>query len=472
MYYADRLAEWATSLKFADIPTEVVELAKLCIQDWTGITMYGSIAPWSKILLDLAKAEGGEKEASIVVDGAKVPATNAAMVNAVMALSYDLSDTFLATALHPGCCVIGAALAMGEREKTSGKDLITAVVAGYETTARIGLALNKPPQRSISGRGFEANGLIPSFGAAVAAGKLLDLNKDQMTNAIGLCSSSMGGGLIEYLVDGNWTYRWNAGKTASDGIRHALMAKKGFVGPHAVFEGHWDDKGRYGAINAFAGDMTHASEMINDLGERWAVKDIGFKYYGCCHYIHGFNDGMLKLMREKQIQPADIAEITCFVPHMTLFLAVPREAKIRPANLTVSQWSLPFCLAATIIDGHLLHPADQLSEKRLSDPQALELAQRIQAVRSRELDEIIREENVLQSPLKVKLKDGREYETTTSCKGFADNPLSDEEAGSKFKTLTSKVLSEEKVATLTTMLNSLEEINDVSQLARAMCVRQ
>ena len=114
-----------------------------------------------------SSAEGGEKEASIAVDGAKVPAANAAMVNAVMALSYDLSDTFLATALHPSCCVIGAALAVGEREKASGKGLITAVVAGYEITARIGLALNKPPQRSISGRDFEANGLIPSFGAAV-----------------------------------------------------------------------------------------------------------------------------------------------------------------------------------------------------------------------------------------------------------------------------------------------------------------
>ena len=114
MYYAESLAEWATALEFGDIPPKVVELAKRCIIDWVGISIYGSLSPWSKILLDVAQAEGGREEASIAVDGTMVPAASAAMVNAVMALSYDLSDTFLATALHPSCCVIGAALAMAE----------------------------------------------------------------------------------------------------------------------------------------------------------------------------------------------------------------------------------------------------------------------------------------------------------------------------------------------------------------------
>jgi len=468
-YYAEEVAKWAISLDFNDIPQDVINIAKHCLSDWTGISIYGSMAPWSQAIASIVKDEKGKEEASILADGAKIPAPNAALVNGVMTLSYDLSDTFFETALHPSCGIISSALATAEREKASGENLLTSIVAGYEVTERIGRALNKPPQRLTSSKGFEANALIPSFGATVAASKLLKLNQEQTANAIGLSSCSATGGLIEYLIDGNWTYRWNAGKAGHDGVLNALMAQRGFVGPHAVFEGHWDDKGRYGIINAFTGSINTAPEITRDLGQKWHLRDIGFKYYGCCHYIHGFTDGVLRLMKQNQIKPDSIEEITCFLPHMTLFLAVPRRIKAKPANLTISQWSLPFCLAIAIIDGHLLHPAEQLSQERLNDTKVLELAQRIKGELKEELDDVIEKEHVLQSPFKLKLKDGKEYEAATSCKGFLSNPLSEEEADFKFNALASKILSKEKVANLYSMLNKIEEIEDISKLARAMC---
>jgi len=286
-----------------------------------------------------------------------------------------------------------------------------------------------------------------------------------MANAIGLCSCSVTGGLIEYLIDGNWTYRWNGGKAGHDGVLNTLMAQKGFVGPHAVFEGHWDDKGRYGIINAFTGSKGTAPEITKDLGEKWRLRDLGFKYYGCCHYIHGFIDGILKLMKENQRKDDDIEEITCFLPHMTLFLAVPRRIKVKPANLTVSQWSLPFCLAVAIIDGHLLHPAEQLSPERFNDARTLELAQRIKGELREELDEAIKKGHVLQSPFKLKLKNGKEYEGDTSCKGFPDNPLTQSEIDSKFSVLVSRVLPKEKVANLYSLLGKVEQMEDISKLA-------
>ena len=468
-YYAEEVAKWANSLTFNDIPQDVINTAEHCLSDWVGITIYGSMSPWSQTIASIVKDEKGKEEASILADGAKVPAPNAALVNGVMTLSYDISDTFMETALHPSCGIISSALATAEREKATGKDLLSSIVAGYEVTERIGRALNKPPQRLTSSKGFEANALIPSFGATVAAGKLLKLNQEQMANAIGLCSCSVTGGLIEYLVDGNWTYRWNAGKSGHDGVLNALMAQKGFVGPHAIFEGHWDDKGRYGIINAFTGNISTALEITKDLGQKWHLRDIGFKYYACCHYIHGFTDGVLKLMKQKQIKPDDIEEITCFLPHMTLFIAVPRRIKVKPANLTISQWSLPFCLAVAIIDGHLLHPAEQLSPERLNDAKVLELAERIKGKLREELDEVIEKEHVLQSPFRLKSKDGKEYEATTSCKGFPNNPLSKEEIDFKFNALTSRVLSEEKATNLYSMLSKVEELEDISELAGAMC---
>ncbi len=468
-YYAEEVAEWATSLDFNDIPQDVIDVGKHCLSDWTGITIYGLTSPWSQAIASIVKDEKGKGEASILGDGMKVPAPNAALVNGIMTLSYDISDTFMETALHPSCGIIASALAAAEREKASGRDLLTSIVAGYEVTERIGRALNKPPQRTMSVKGLETNAAIPAFGATVVAGKLLKLNREQMANAIALCSCSMTAGLIEYLVDGNWTYRLNAGKSGHDGVLNALMAQKGFIGPLGIFEGGWDKKGRFGVINAITDSIDTAPEVTKDLGQEWHLRDIGFKYYGCCHYIHGFIDGALKLIKQNQIKPEDIEEITCFLPHMTLFLAVPRRVKVRPANLTVSQWSLPFCLAAAIIGGHLLDPAEQLSPERSDIARVYELSERIKGELKEDLDEVIEKEHILRSPLKLKLKNGKEYEVTTNCKGFSYNPLSKEEIEFKFNTLASKVLSKEKTTDLYSMLNKVEEVEDVSKLAGAMC---
>ena len=470
-YYAEQMAEWATSLRIEDVPQDVLDTAKHCLSDWVGIGIYGSLSPWSQVARDIVREHGGREEATILVDGLKVPAHNAALANGIMALSYDISDTFLETALHPSCGVIAAALATAERVRADGKALLTSIVAGYEITSRLARALNKPPKRVASSKGFESNAMIPSFGATVAAGKLLGLNQDQMSNALGLCSCSLTGGLIEYLLDGNWTYRWNGGRAGHDGVLNTLMAQKGFFGPHAVFEGQWDDKGRYGILNAFTGSIETAEELTRDLGQQWHLKGIGFKYYACCHYIHGFTNGVLDIMKGNRIAPEQIEEITCYLPHMTLFLAVPKRIKYKPANLTVAQWSLPFCLATAVMDGHLLHPADQFSEERLNDATVLGLAQRVKGVLNEELDELVREQNILRSPFKLTLKDGRDYEGSCDCKGFPYNPLTQEEVANKFNTLVSPILGEDRTKNLFSTLERVKETGDITSLVGAMCRR-
>lgn len=468
-YYAERIADWVVSLNLNDVPRHVIDISKNCLSDWIGIAIYGSLSPWSQVTTSLVKDEAGKGEASILVDGMKVPAPRAALVNGIMALSYDISDTFMETALHPSCGVVAAALATAEREKADGKSLLAAIIAGYEVSARVGLALNKSPVRLISRKGFESNALVPSFGATVAAGKLLGLDREQMCHAIGLCSCSATGGLIEYLLDGNWTYRWNGGRAGHDGVLNALMAQKGFIGPRAVFEGQWDNEGRYGLINAFTGSIETLPEIGKDLGQAWHLNNLGFKYYGCCHYIHGFIDAVLRLMREEQIKPEQIEEITCFLPRMTLFLAVPKRIKYKPANLTVAQWSLPFCLATAVIDGHLLNPAEQLSNEKLNNPSILEFSQRIKGVLDEELDKVIAEKHILQSPFKLTLKDGKQYERSSTCKGFPDNPLTKAESNYKFNTLVSRILGNDKANDLYSLLSRVEELKEVSRLVTAVC---
>ncbi|MHC1566672.1 MAG: MmgE/PrpD family protein [Candidatus Syntropharchaeia archaeon] len=465
MYYAEKISEWLSELKYDDLPKDVIEKAKECVIDWVGVAVLGSFSEWSKILVEIVSEIGGKEESTVVRYGNKIPCPNAAMVNAVMALSFDFSDTYLQAESHPSCGIVSSALAMGERVGADGKDLITSVVAGYEVMCRVGDAFNRMPTASTAIRGFDPTGIIHPFGVVATAGKLMNLNAEQMADALGLAGGSMGGGLLEYLLDGDWTYRWNPGRAAHNGIINVLMAEKGYKGPHAVFEGHWDDKGRYGALKAYAEDLSNADKLVEGLGSEWRILEMGFKYYSCCHFIQGYNDAALRLMREKEIKPEDIEEITVFVPHMSLFLAKPREIKVRPPNLTVSQWSLPFCLAVVILDGHLMDPINQLSNERVKDEKVIDLAERINVIRDRSLDEIVREKAVLESPLKMKLKDGREFEASSKCKGFADNPLTEEEFLHKFRRNT-EVLGEKKER-LVELLKNLEN-EEVSELAELL----
>ena len=466
MYYAERLAQWVVSLQYDDIPEDVIEKAKECISDWLCITVYGADSPWSKALLDVVREIGGKEEATILGYKDRVPSANAAMVHAVMALSYDLSDTYPRVELHPSCSVIASALAVAEKEKVTGKDLITSVVAAYEIITRVAGAMNRRPRSFTALKGFEANSIFPPFGAVAAAGWILNLDEGQMANAFGLAGGSMGAATIEYLIDGNWTYRWNSGRASHNAIINALMAKKGYMGPHAVFEGHWDQKGRYGVINALAGDMMYKETLVEGLGEAWNIREMAFKYYGCCHYNQGYMDGVIKLMKEHEFEADDIDEITAYLPFFALFLGVPRRVKVRPDNLTIAQWSLPFVLATAIADGHLLNPKEQLSVSRLKDPTILGLADRVKVEKDEELDRVFMEDGIFKSPLRVNLKDGRKYDVASTCKGFSHNPLSEEETDRKFDFLTSGVFSEEKRDRVKKELKSLEKVKSISEMVK------
>ncbi len=463
MYYSEKMANWATSLTYRDVPDDITMLAKRTIADWVFTALYGARSEWGKMVVDIAKSDGGRQEATIMAYGTKVPCTNAAMANAVMSLAYDLTDTFMEHALHPSCSIVAGALAVGEMQGASGRDVITAVVAAYELTKRIGDAFSLG-KRYLATKGYEAQALFPVFGTAVAAGKLLRLDAGKMNHALAIAPCSMGAGSIEYLIDGNWTYRWNVGRTAHDGVLTALLAQRGFIGPDSAFEGHWDDKGRFGAVNALAGDISWLNVLDRDLGKEWAMRKLGFKYYGCCHYNQGYQDGLLKLMRQHKFTADDIDEVVCRVPHMTLFLGVPRKLKVRPPNLTVAGWALPIVLAVTALDGHLLDPAAQTSDQRIREPNVLALADRIKVELDKNLDGIVAQRGELMSPMRVRLKNGEEHSIEVGCKGFPHNPISDSEFDTKFRMLAKGVISQDTIETLIAHLADLEKVPDVRQL--------
>jgi 2-methylcitrate dehydratase PrpD len=178
-----RLASFVSNLKYSDLPKTVVDHMKLCLIDTIGCGLFGSTLPWGKILAKFAKDLGGKKESTLLGMKYKASAPNAALANGTMIHGFELDDIHRLSILHPGSVTLPAALAVGEsRKKCTGKEFLTAMIAGYETGLRIGMCVGA----SHLHKGYHPTGTHGTFAAAAAAGKLLGLDEEKMTIALAL----------------------------------------------------------------------------------------------------------------------------------------------------------------------------------------------------------------------------------------------------------------------------------------------
>ena len=230
-FLAEMLADHITTLSFRALPAEVVEKAKLLVLDTLGVMFLGSETPWTRIVLDHFNEQGGAGESDVVQHHLRLPAAGAAFVNGTMAHSFDYDDDL--AACHVACCVIPAALAVGQKNHASGKEVLTAIVLGYDVTVRLAETLDG---HHLYGQGFHPTPVCGTLGAVASASRLLGLSGEEITNAMGIAGSFLSGSL-EWLSDGSMTKRFHGGKSASEGVTASLLAKRGFTGPHAIFEG-------------------------------------------------------------------------------------------------------------------------------------------------------------------------------------------------------------------------------------------
>ena len=198
----------------------------------------------------------------------------------------DYDDTFEGGPVHSGAVIIPAALAIGEMEGLSGERLLLATAYGSELLCRLSLVTPK----AIHKAGFHPTAVIGAMAAAAAVSVALKLNKQQTVSALGI-AGSMASGIIEYLAEGTWTKRMHAGWAAQSGMRAALMARGGFLGPRTVFEG------THGFFHAFAPSRKPAFNfLLDDLGARWVIDDIAFKPYACGTMTQPFIDCAIELL--------------------------------------------------------------------------------------------------------------------------------------------------------------------------------
>lgn len=441
-----RLADFAAGLKFEDLPADVCDHARNCIQDTVGISIFGAQLPWGKIIIDYARRNAASGPCTILgAPGSKISAPFAALANGLLAHSFEMDSLRKPSAgVHPGG-LVSPALAAAETVDASGKDLITAFVAAMEVTTRIGNAT----RHSCEKKGFHAPGLTGAFGAAVAAGNLLKLDTKHMCNALGI-AGSLCSGLMEYAKSGSggMVKRLHIGRAAEGGVMAATLAKDGFEGPSSVLEGP------FGFLSAFA-EGAQPDKLTENLGETWETRTICYKRCSCHITAHAPIQAFEELRREIGFTGRDVESIVIGASKKVL----GNHNHPEPKDTMAAQFSVPFSVALSFYH----NPMDPYSFMKvdISDPEILELSRKI---RLEFFEETANPGQAWSCQVTVKLKDGRTAQKTMlDFRGSPTEPMSPEEFDAKFLAA-SRTLGAEKAAALLAGLKDLKNQKSIAKL--------
>ena len=344
------------------------------------------------------------------------------------------------TGVHPGATVLTGALATAEEANVSGKDLITAFVAGVECMFRIAAAAKSTSEKL----GFHAPGFTGVFGSAIAASRIMELSTAQTTMAMGI-GGSFCSGLMAFVKSGQggMVKRIHMGRAAEGGVTAAMLAARGFEGPEVILEG------KFGALDVFARDAD-LSVIPVGLGERWETLTITFKTFPCHVTAQSPVQALLALRAKQPFATDEVAAITVEVADKVL----SHHADPAPRDVATAQYSLPFTIALA------LHrdPGDPQTflDGPNQDPAILDLAKRVT------LEPYAKDganEDQMACRLFITLKDGRTLSIArTDFEGTATSPLTRERLEQKFLKTSSSVIGEQQRTELLARLNHLEDV--------------
>ncbi len=400
MTETEQLAEFALDPALDHPPAEASRMVSFCLLDFVGCAVGGSNTWMGQAIREYVAEQGGTPEATIIAGGGlKVPVGAAALCNGQQGNILDFDDTYLDLG-HTGPAVIPAALALGERLDASYAQIRGAIVAGYEVAHRIGLAIRPSDER------FRV--LYPvgwhSFGATVAAGRLLGLTHRQMMNAFGITAEHA---QVATTISTDTVHAFKAGKlgqAGAIGVMAALLAAKGFEGKRTILNA---DRALWLAL----GSDRFAPDVLTDgLGDRLSISDISFKPFPACRMIHGALGAASVLVASHDFEPGQIrgATVRSFSRTLQLTDPAPKSAEAVP-------FSLPFTLALTLRQTPV--GPQWSSPEMLADPEVLALARKVQVEADPEMDAAVDRTGMLPAEVSIQLSDGRELRER-----FADAP--------------------------------------------------
>jgi len=452
-----KLSESLSKLTFDNIPKKVINKTKLLLLDYIGYTLYAcKKEDAAEIIISTIKEMGGNPESTILGYGLKSSCLLAAFANGSMGHMTELDDTHAATMSHPGDSIIAAALALGEREGISGKELLVSIISGYEAALRIGEAV----MPTHYWRGFHPSATFNTFGAAVVAGKIFNFNTNQIASVMGLAGLQASGYTYYILEKVRMPKDFNTGRAAFSGVLSALLVQKGFQGGKTILESE------QGFCKLYADPFSINLDRISDkVGEVFKVLEVAHKPYTACRHAHAAIDATLNIIKERKISLDEVEKVIVKIFDTGAHFVDDPEPWLSEKGSYGTRFSAQFNVAVAIIEGEegirsLLDR--EYVKKKVEDPYIRSLIKKIKIVPDSELDK--------EFPYKwATIVEIKTKQDNYSCrvdypKGEPQNPISYEDLLYKFRKLASNVLDDTNIEKVINVVANIEESKNIKEL--------
>jgi len=451
------IASFVAGTGFDDLPGDVVEIAKRCIVDGTGVMLAGSTEQCAQIVRSYIADVAGKAEATTLGAGSlRAPAHLAALANGVAGHALDWDDTALSlekdrsVLIHPTMQPLCAGLAVGETVGASGPELLTAFALGFDVQVKIAEAI--APEHFAGGRGFHSSGTIGVFGSTVTAAKLMGLDEEQIRHALAIAATMSAGLGVNH---GTMSKPLNMGRAAETGVTAARLAGLGFDGPARAFEG-----GR-GFFEAFGGGFA-PERLVNRIGRPWALLDPGtsVKPYPSGVVGHPGMDAMRTLVIAKDIQAENVDRV---VVRTGPNVIDPGPLRIAHATTALEgKFCVPFQMAAIILRRKA--GLSEFSDAFVASDECQALQRKVEAVLDPGIAALGKGRIVFE--IELWTRDGSCYSQRSAehYRGGPRNPLSWDELGEKFRDCASQLLTPERIDESLNKAKSLEEETSLDPL--------
>lgn len=446
------LGEFIYNTNYENLPKDVVDETKLRIADVIGIGLSGCKTDVSRIE-KFCRMKGGLGKATIWGTGNKTTPAYASLANGTMIFHLELDDVHRTSHTHPGVSAIPAAIALCEEYGLSGKELITAVVLGYDASIRVGMAVS--PSIYVD-RTFLAPGTLSVFGAAASAAKLMKLDVKEIADALGAgsyfgptaCYESfkLGAGIKDMIMGwGNYC-----------GVYAAELAAAGFGAPNTAIEGD------FGFCKTVS-QKFDIQRLFNDMGSVYEIMNTGVKPYACCRQHHAAIDCMLELRNKHRFKLEDVAHV-----RVRTFVVSSRGNKKKPTSVQEAKYSIPYIMAVALEQGGAWR--DQFTDELIKDSRLLEFASKVDVEPDYELDKLYDEK--WPSIVEVTLNDGQILSARHDLpKGEPEFPCSPQELKDKFISLATDAVSSEVAEIIWDTVQNLENLDNVTKLTELLITK-
>ena len=451
-----RFADYTASVSTADLPEDAIHGAKRCVIDWFASTLRGGMEAPATLLTDalvdvIGDGPGtgqGTNKAVLYPSGKTTDPRTAALINGAAVHTIEFDDIFRDGLYHPAAPVITAALAVAQARGLTGEALLRSVIAGYEVSNRMAVAVNPAHYEY-----WHTTATIGTFGAAAAASAALGLDGEKTAHAMAN-AGTLAAGLQQAFRADAMAKPLHTAHAAETGVTLALAAEKGVTGALDILEG---ERGFGAAMCPGIENGPDWQTAADDLGRSFTVTRITFKNHAACGHAHAAIDGVLALRAEHGLKPGDIAHIRV----ATFQKALEITGSKNPQTIFEAKFSLPYCAAVALRDGRVRMAA--FSAAHLADQELRDLIEKVDVSVDAGIDAEFPERRAAKVTIETTGGETFEHYSPTR-KGDPDNPLSDGELAEKFIELTQPVLGEDGAQALLGALWRLDETDDLTAL--------